>query len=245
VVRVGSDLYYSNDTGLTWTKSNSTKGKQGKVALSADGQVLLHTPERSQVTYRSIDNGTTWNAVNGLDFEADVVGDAVTPSRFYAYNPGSGAFLTSVDGGATFAVTASLPPGGSKRLQSVPQFAGHLWVALGQNGLARSTDGGRSFTKLSSIRAGGAVGVGKAAPGAPYPTLFIWGHINTVTGLFRSTDQGATWSRINDDAHEWGGTGNGQFVIGDMNHFGRVYMSTVGRGIVVGEPGKVEVKGAR
>jgi hypothetical protein len=145
--------------------------------------------------------------------------------------------LASDDKGSTFTGTTSLPVGGSKRLQPVPQFAGHLWVALGQNGLTRTTDGGRSFTTLSRVSACGAVGVGKAAPGAPYPTLFIWGSVGGVTGLFRSTDQGATWIRINDDAHEWGGTGNGQFVIGDMNHFGRVYMSTVGRGIVVGQPG--------
>ncbi|HEX8238022.1 MAG TPA: hypothetical protein VF600_18930 [Abditibacteriaceae bacterium] len=241
VVRAGREIYLSNDAGVTWTKAASVKGTQGTVALSADGQVLLHTPERSQVTYRSTDNGTTWNAVNGLDFNAAVVADAVNPNRFYAYNTGSGAFLVSTDAGATFAATASLPGGGSRRIQSVPQFTGHLLVALGQNGLVHSTDGGRSFTKLSRVRTCDAVGVGKAAPGAAYPTLFMWGSVGTVTGLFRSTDQGATWIRLNDDAHEWGGPGNGHFVIGDMNHFGRVYMSTVGRGIVVGEPSRVNV----
>jgi photosystem II stability/assembly factor-like uncharacterized protein len=242
VVRAGKEIYLSNDTGVTWTKTASTKGTQGIVALSADGQVLLHTPERSQVTYRSTDNGTTWSTVNGLDFQAAVASDAMNATRFYAYNPDSGTFLVSVDRGATFAATASLPSGGSKRIQPVPQFAGHLWVALGQNGLTRTTDGGRTFKKLPRVSACGAVGMGKAAPGTTYPTLFIWGNVGGVTGLFRSTDQGATWSRINDDAHEWGGTGNGQFVIGDMNHFGRVYMSTVGRGIVMGEPRKAQVK---
>ncbi len=236
IVRAGKEIYLSNDTGNTWTKAATTRGEQGTVALSADGQVLLHTPQRSQANYRSTDNGATWSTVNGLDFEAAVAGDAVNPTRFYAYNPRSGAFLASANSGASFAATASLPAGGSKRLAPVPQFAGHLWVALGQNGLARTTDGGRSFTKLSRVSACGAVGVGKAAPGTVYPTLFIWGKVNAVTGLFRSTDQGATWVRINDDTHEWGGIGNGHFVIGDMNHFGRVYMSTVGRGIVTGEP---------
>ena len=245
IVRVGKELYYSNDTGLTWTKVASVRGAQGTVALSADGRVLLHTPERSPATYRSTDNGTTWGAAGGLDFEAAVVADAVDPDRFYAYNPRSGAFLASADAAATFAATAaSLPAGGSRRLTPVPKFAGHLWAALGPRGLARSTDGGRSFTGLGRVRACGAVGVGKAAPGAAYPTLFIWGSVGAATGLFRSTDQGATWVRLNDDAHEWGGTGNGRFVIGDMNHFGRVYMSTVGRGIVMGEPAGAQVKPA-
>jgi hypothetical protein len=52
-----------------------------------------------------------------------------------------------------------------------------------------------------------------------------------VEGVYRSINQGASWTRINDDAHEWGGPGNGQFVIGDMNMYGRVYISTAGRGI--------------
>jgi uncharacterized protein YjdB len=56
-----------------------------------------------------------------------------------------------------------------------------------------------------------------------------------VLGMHRSADEGLTWTRVNDDAHEYGGLANGQFVAGDMNVFGRVYMSTAGRGIVYGE----------
>jgi hypothetical protein len=36
--------------------------------------------------------------------------------------------------------------------------------------------------------------------------------------------------------HQFGGPGNGNFVQGDMNNFGVVYMSTVGRGTIVGAP---------
>jgi hypothetical protein len=67
--------------------------------------------------------------------------------------------------------------------------------------------------------------------------VFIWGTVaGGKRGLYRSTDQGANWIRINDDAHQFGGPGNGQFVVGDMNIEGVVYMSTVGRGIVYGTP---------
>jgi hypothetical protein len=94
---------------------------------------------------------------------------------------------------------------------------------------------GASFTTISSVSNCAAVGLGKAEPSSSYHTLYIWGTVGGVTGVFRSIDQGATWLRINDDAHEYGGPGNGQFVIGDMNVYGRVYMSTVGRGIVYGD----------
>jgi hypothetical protein len=53
--------------------------------------------------------------------------------------------------------------------------------------------------------------------------------------VFTSIDEGASWQRINDDQNQFGGTGNGKFVIGDWNNFGRFYMSTVGLGIVYGE----------
>lgn len=121
---------------------------------------------------------------------------------------------------------------GSNLERSVPGFEGHLWIPQYTNGLVRSINGGKAFTKIASVLEASAVGVGKAAPGKTYPTLYIWGKVGLLTGVFRSIDEGLTWTRINDDAHEWGGTGNGNFVVGDMNVYGRVYMSTVGRGIV-------------
>jgi hypothetical protein len=82
----------------------------------------------------------------------------------------------------------------------------------------------------------GAVGFGKAAAGQGYPAVYIWGAIGKVRGIHRSVDGGATWVRINDDAHQYGGPGDGQFIVGDMNRFGVVYMSTAGRGIAYGKP---------
>ena len=111
-----------------------------------------------------------------------------------------------------------------------------MWVALNGGGLTRSTDSGSTFTKLANVTSCAAVGFGKTMTGASYPTVFIWGAVtgSATRGLYRSTDAGASWIRINDDAHQFGGPGNAQFVVGDMNTEGLVYMSTVGRGIVYG-----------
>jgi hypothetical protein len=162
------------------------------------------------------------------------VSDRVNSSKFYAYNPSNGALLVSTNGGSSFAAAATLATGGSKVIRTVPGREGHLWVALYGGGLTRSTNSGTSFTKLSNVTYCGAVGIGKAATGSNYETVFIWGTVNGVLGIHRSTDQGATWVRMNDDRHEYGGPANGQFVVGDMNVYGRVYMSTAGRGIAVG-----------
>lgn len=236
MVRVGNSMYYSTDTGVTWTQC-TINGTQGKVAISANGNVFLHSPKDTTLTYRSTNNGASWSLVNSLTFrDARVVGDGVNANKFYAYNPENGAVMVSTNGGSSFSQAATVSTWGSKVIRLTPGKEGHVWIALNNGGLTRSTDSGQSFSTISGVSHCGAVGFGVAASGANYPTIYIWGTVNNVKGVFRSTDQAATWVRVNDDAHEYGGPGNGQFIQGDMNVFGRVYMSTAGRGIVYGEP---------
>jgi photosystem II stability/assembly factor-like uncharacterized protein len=235
MVRVGDSMLVTHDGGATWTKTAAIKGKRGQVAMSADGAVLLHAPEKAQEVWRSGDGGATWTAVAGLaKANLRLVGDPIDPKVFYAYD--DAALLVSTDGGATFAPRASLPAGGSRLVRVAPGRGGDVWVALKNGGLVRSIDGGAHFAALDAVRYCGAVGFGKAAPGHDYPAVFIWGEVKGVRGIHRSIDGGATWTRINDDAHQYGGPGDGQFIVGDMNRYGVVYMSTAGRGIVYGKP---------
>src|SRR5690606_14612461 len=147
---------------------------------------------------------------------------------FYAYNP-AGSFWKSTDKGMTFNFSSSVPANGASRLALAPDREGDIWLALNGSGLQRSTDGGSSWAQIAGPSFVGAVGTGKAAPGTSYPAVYIWGDIGGVRGLYRSINEGASWVRVNDDAHEYGGPANGAFVIGDMNVYGRVYMSTAGR----------------
>ena len=78
-----------------------------------------------------------------------------------------------------------------------------------------------------------SLGFGKSAPGHATPTLYLSGKVGGQGGLFRSLDDGASWQRINDDAHQYGEVG---YVTGDPRVFGRVYVGTGGRGIFRGEP---------
>jgi xyloglucan-specific exo-beta-1,4-glucanase len=78
------------------------------------------------------------------------------------------------------------------------------------------------------------LGFGKAAPGASYPAIYLVGVVGGVQGIFRSTDEGASWLRINDDQHQYGWIG--QTITGDPHVFGRVYLGTNGRGILTGGP---------
>jgi xyloglucan-specific exo-beta-1,4-glucanase len=63
--------------------------------------------------------------------------------------------------------------------------------------------------------------------------MYLTGIIQDTEGLFRSTDAGQTWLRIDDPAHQFGSK---ESITGDPRIFGRVYFGTGGRGILYGDP---------
>ncbi|MFI2431288.1 RICIN domain-containing protein [Streptomyces sp. NPDC018693] len=238
MVRVGrggeKDGAYSTDGGSNWTgfRSEPVAGAQdGHIALAADGSAIVWTQD-GQAPYRSTDKGASWSRVGGLGTGAVVVADRSSAKTFYSLS--GGTLYASTDGGATFTARATNLPNG--RLEAVPGIAGDLWIAGDSKGLLHSTDGGRTFTTLSTVKSASALGFGKAAPGASYQALYLIGTVKDVTGVFRSTDKGATWLRVNDDAHQWGAIGSSGVITGDPDTFGRVYVGTNGRGLQYGDP---------
>ncbi|MEN9352676.1 MAG: hypothetical protein RL318_1, partial [Fibrobacterota bacterium] len=263
-------LYHSADSGRTWkaTDTASLPGSAGTLAMSADGRVFLlrpsytHTGKNASTStfYRSADAGKTWKPVTGLSTQdGKMISDPVNPANFYIVPSGyQGDVYASTDTGATFSKVGTLInnatgeySASSGLLRANPYAAGDLWIALdaaqswnasgfSSNGLAHSTDGGKTWTRIKTMVACLSVGLGKAAPGSDYPTLYMWGKANSEPlGIYRSIDKGQTWLRINDDQHQYGGPANGGFVVGDFNVYGRVYMSTAGRGIVYGNIGEI------
>lgn len=250
LVRVGASIYYTANQGTNWTQGSlppangNTASNFGYVALSSSGGRILYSPANGNNTtmYYSTNNAGSWKAAGGISFNTRPVSDLVTDNRFYAYNPSNGFLYYSTNGTSFSRGAYTGGTYGAINVRAVPGFSGHVWVALNGNGLAYTTNGASStvaFTRINNVSACSAVGFGAKAPGATYPTIYIWGRVNSVEGLYRSVNRGVSWTRINNDAHQWGGPGNGQFVIGDMNTFGRVYMSTAGRGIVYIESGNI------
>ena len=242
VVRIaneGNVVYYSNDKGTSWTGASSNMGTSGRVAISADGGTILHCPGNSSTTYYTTNNGGSWSSCSGVSLgNAAPVADQVNSNYFYIFHPSTGQMFRSSNKGVSFSVAGT--PGSSTAnhpweavlIRTVPGFEGHIWVPLGRNGLKYSTNAGATYTTVSNVTYCKTVGIGKAI--TSYPTIFIWGTVSGVTGLFRSTDQGATWLRMNDDANEFAGA---PLLVGDMNVAGRVYMSAGGgRGLIYWDP---------
>ncbi|MFI2435054.1 WD40/YVTN/BNR-like repeat-containing protein [Streptomyces sp. NPDC018693] len=235
---------WSNDGGQTWapfpTQPAIAKDAPGPIATNADGSallwVLVHGDGTKYPAFRSTDNGATWTEVASFPNGATPVADPADPTRFYAYDTDTGTVYASTDSGRTFTPRATgLPSGDSQfELVAAPGRSGDLWLSVKWNGLYRSTDGGAAFTKVDSCWASYTLGFGKAADGADYPAVYMVGSTETITAVYRSDDGARTWTRVNDDQHQWGWIG--ETITGDPRVYGRVYLATNGRGVQYGEP---------
>ncbi|MBZ5624152.1 MAG: carbohydrate-binding protein [Acidobacteriia bacterium] len=236
VARVGnSSPYgaYSKDGGATWTPFTAVGSGNGSIAVSADGSAFVWTPDSGNSMYYSVDNGGHWTAVAGLPARATIVSDRINPLKFYAYQ-NTGTFYISIDGGKSFTGTPVPLPRSTSIPRPVFGREGDLWMAFGGSGLYHSVDSGATWTEVgsSTLARANMVAFGMAAPGAPYPALYLYGTVNGISGIYRSTDAGTTWIRINDDLHQFGGP---TVIAADPRIFGRVYLGMNGRGIVYGD----------
>lgn len=230
---------FSHDGGANWYKANSepsgTAGG-GSIAVAADGNGLLWSTSDKGVYY-SKTTGNSWTASTGVPANAKIVSDRVNPNKYYAF--AAGKVYTSTDGGASFKASAAngLPTQGNADIGAVRGVEGDVWLAGGSEdggsyGLWHSKDSGATFTKLDNVQQADFVGFGKAAPNRTNAAVFIVGKIDGVRGFYRSDDSGANWVRINDDKHQYARVTT---IIGDPRVYGRAYLGTNGRGILVAD----------
>jgi len=216
--------------------------------VTADGSNVIWAIA-GQVPYYTTDNGTTWAATN-LPAPAvayHIAADRKNPLKVYAYEHGgnwwypsnSGKFYYSTDGGHTFAASSLTwsPNGFSVTDLAVnPYTEGDVWLADANN-LWHSVDSGTTWTKLTAMATVGAeftnvhgaikVALGVPAAGSIYSAaVYLVGTINGKDGVYRSDDEGITWTRIDDDNHRYGGVSG---IAADTGVYGRVFMA--GRGM--------------
>lgn len=244
----GATLAWSGDGGESWapltppgTEKAPIRTGDAPIVVSADGATFVVESAQPVLTR---DRGKSWQPVVGLPQQLRPVADKVDAKRFYVIDVAAGRFLRSEDGGAHWkpVATHGLPVdlSGAKLgnreeqspLRATPGVAGALWLRLGGD-LYRSTDFGDHWAKTGGELSISHFGIGKAAPGAAWATLFAIGARAGLAALWRSIDGGENWARINDDEHQWGL--RFRVIDGDPKTYGRVYIGTDGRGIVYGD----------
>ncbi|SDZ40061.1 Cellulose binding domain-containing protein [Micromonospora pattaloongensis] len=227
-----SHAAFSTDGGANWFQGTEPPGvnEGGTIAAAADGSRFVWAPRNVGVHY-SIGYGNSWSASTGLPPNAVVESDRVNPAKFYGFS--GGTFYVSANGGASFTATAATGlPTGDVAVKAVAGREGDIWLA-GETGLFRSTNSGASFSRVAAATKAVNVGFGRAAPGQTYPAVFAVATIDGVTGVYRSDNAGAGWVRINDDRHQYGNMGGA--LTGDPRVYGRVYLGTNGRGVLVAD----------
>jgi photosystem II stability/assembly factor-like uncharacterized protein len=233
----------SKDGGKSWNTLPSQPASyprgRGTIAISADGETIVWG-EGMSVPNVSSDGGMHWKTCRGIDPGTRVLADTVNPSYFYNYQGPNGKLLISTDSAASFSDSGAglsdfraVEFHGSTSLAATPGKERDLWLIYPEQGLYHLQKGETNFVKIESVSSAHSLGFGKPAEGKTFPALYLAGRIGKVEGLFRSTDVGATWVRINDDQHQYGVISR---VTGDPRIFGRVYFATTGRGVVYGDP---------
>jgi uncharacterized protein (TIGR03437 family) len=109
-----------------------------------------------------------------------------------------------------------------------------LWVSFARNAnqpnpfpLLRSTDGGKTFAKVSSVDSANYVAFGKNA-------IYVHGRANgdELEAIYQSRDEGGSWVRVSDPVR-WGMSGM-HGLEADLRTEDLVYVAMDGRGILYG-----------
>lgn len=227
--------YITTNGGQSWKSMGNLAAYH--VGFNADGTKMFICTKAGELKV-SADNGASWKATSITANAGYVIGDPVNSDVIYATThelidgwKDNTTFYVSTDGGATFTKGASSEMNKFYRITVVPGKAGLVYLPNPSTGLMVSTDFGKTFTTNAGMKKCDGIGVGKGLTDDSY-TLYAFGDNGEQEGYFRSTDEGKTWQLTNDNQHVFGGLGNGGFIIGDANAFGRFYVGTTGLGIV-------------
>lgn len=251
---------WSQDGGRSWQMCPTVpeeRAAHGHIAVSADGSSWIWTPGW-KAAYRTVDQGQSWQKVEGLPLNIRTIADKANAQRFYAVDVVNRHLYVSEDAGVSFRQDSILlrgerprwpgqrrmaqargdNRGGQDRVYATPGYEGDLWIpaydGLYHLNLGQSTGSVHPCEAFSQVRTIYGFGFGKGKTDA-YPALYLIGVVNGQYGFYRSDDAAQSWIRINDDQHQYGLV---LHIIGDMQEYGRVYVGTHGRGIITGAPKK-------
>ncbi|MHB8573945.1 MAG: WD40/YVTN/BNR-like repeat-containing protein [Dehalococcoidia bacterium] len=140
----------------------------------------------------STDGGASWQALNTNLPGTDIHGFAMNPdapTHLTAFVVGFGLFASS-DAGHTWQRLGARVPGDVMSVSSAGGSPETLYAASMAGGILRSTNGGQSFAPVAPTL--GRTVYTLAVDPAAHTTVYA----GADGGLFKSTDSGATWTKL-------------------------------------------------
>jgi photosystem II stability/assembly factor-like uncharacterized protein len=161
--------------------------------------------------FRSTDAGATWSkialkAAVGSYIARVLVRSDSTNILFVASDRG---LLQSTDQGLTW--TVRLSQNWCNDIVANPQSPLRLFAGIHSNGVFRSTDGGYTWTKLTSGLPTDSLGrinlaISQSDSSVAYAS-FVNGNTGGLRGMYKTTDAGISWSRLESTPNYLGGQG--------------------------------------
>jgi photosystem II stability/assembly factor-like uncharacterized protein len=200
-------VFASTNGGTSWVRRNRGLGAYGGLlAHSATPAPALYTVGREGVIYRSLDGGLSWipGGRPGFDQVYSLVADPSDASVLYAGTSFNGIYKSS-NGGATW---DQVLDGSCQLILSMaidPRDPSTVYVACGTSAVPffKTTDGGATWTPQGTrppIESSELTLVlDPDRPGVVYLTAKVFLNEGYSLTTFKSSDDGATWTRFGPD----------------------------------------------
>jgi hypothetical protein len=194
----------------------------------------------------SLCSGLAWNSTS--DFAADsrqVAADRVNVGTYYLLSLNNGLFnLTNYGASCTEVYSGGIDGStGGVTLKTVPGEAGHLFYtgyAFGTTptALYRSTNGGSTWSTVSTVTWASKFGFGATESGGTYPTVIIYGKIPAAydtagvggVGVWKSINNCSTWTSLGQYPNN--SLSVVEDISGDPTNPGWYYVATNGQGFL-------------
>ena len=234
----------------------------GWVAMSPDGQnivwsIAVEIELPLDMVIASQDGGKTFKQIAVYNTDGDkvtdgffkVFADRVNPNIFYGFD-GVGQTYISKDGGMTYyQKSATLPranfghidTANGTEVRGVAGEEGTFYMALGREGLWKYIyDSRTDVVTCVKLSAEGdtclRMGLGVGREGGSYigecKAIYLCGKIDGEYGFYRTLDEGKSYARLNEANQMYGEINS---IDGDKKVFGRFFLATGSRGVLVGE----------
>lgn len=222
------EVYSSNDSGVTWEQKTSDygRGSSTEELFGDNDYIYIVFGGTAREIWRSTDFGASWSVVNDSFADSNLRLGEISPSGNLFVADSSGDVYMSDDQGTTWTLKGDFNGGASNDgLGMAINSAGDIFVVDGSGSVWKSVNSGTSWTEASSGYGGGSATDDMEVDSNG--DLFIL--INTE--IYRSSNDGASWSVFNDSISPYSNSLVEMFIDSNDNFYildaiGRVFRST-------------------